>query len=125
MTYYFLKSVSLEDFPDRFSNELLGGMQQRAAFCQAMIHYPKIILLDEPLGKLDAMTREKIRADFQKLWMVKKLTDIRRWLPILFSRLCFTCPSSRPPDSTDAPVPVTLFGNRDARAGTGVERCRT
>jgi NitT/TauT family transport system ATP-binding protein len=68
-------------------------MQQRAAFCQAMIHYPKIILLDEPLGKLDAMTREKIRADFQKFWMVKKPTDIRRWLPILFSRLCFTCPS--------------------------------
>ena len=99
-------------------------MQQRAAFCQAMIHYPKIILLDEPLGKLDAMTREKIRADFQKLWMVKKQTDIRRWLPILFSRLCFTCPSSKPPDLTDASVPVTLFGNRDARAGTGVERCR-
>ena len=51
-------------------------MQQGAAFCQAMIHYPKIILLDEPLGKLDAMTREKIRADFQKLWMIKKPTVI-------------------------------------------------
>ena len=43
----------------------------------------------------------------------------------LFSRLCVTCPSSRPPDSTDATVPATLCGNRDARAGTGVERCRT
>ena len=61
-----LKSVNLDDFADRFPNELSGGMQQRAAFCQAMIHDPKIILLDEPLGKLDAMTREKIRADFQK-----------------------------------------------------------
>ena len=71
-----LKSVSLEDFAARFPNELSGGMQQRAAFCQAMIHDPKIILLDEPLGKLDAMTREKIRADFQKLWMIKKPTVI-------------------------------------------------
>jgi NitT/TauT family transport system ATP-binding protein len=71
-----LKSVNLEDFAERFPNELSGGMQQRAAFCQAMIHDPKIILLDEPLGKLDAMTREKIRADFQRLWMVKKPTVI-------------------------------------------------
>ena len=74
--YNILKSVNLEDFAERFPNELSGGMQQRAAFCQAMIHDPKIILLDEPLGKLDAMTREKIRADFQKLWMVKKPTVI-------------------------------------------------
>ena len=71
-----LKSVNLEDFAERFPNELSGGMQQRAAFCQAMIHDPKIILLDEPLGKLDAMTREKIRTDFQRLWMVKKPTVI-------------------------------------------------
>jgi len=71
-----LKSVSLEDFAHRYPHELSGGMQQRAAFCQAMIHEPKIILLDEPLGKLDAMTREKIRSDFQKLWMVKRPTVI-------------------------------------------------
>ena len=48
--YNILKSVNLEDFAERFPNELSGGMQQRAAFCQAMIHDPKIILLDEPLG---------------------------------------------------------------------------
>ena len=74
--YNILKSCKLEDFAERYPSELSGGMQQRAAFCQAMIHDPKIILLDEPLGKLDAMTREKIRADFQKLWMVKKPTVI-------------------------------------------------
>ncbi len=71
-----LKSVHLEDFADRYPYELSGGMQQRAAFCQAMVHDPKIVLLDEPLGKLDAMTREQIRTDLQSLWMQKRPTVI-------------------------------------------------
>ncbi len=71
-----LKSVHLGDFADRFPYELSGGMQQRAAFCQAMVHDPQIVLLDEPLGKLDAMTRERIRSDLQALWMMKKPTVV-------------------------------------------------
>lgn len=71
-----LASVHLEDFADRHPYELSGGMQQRAAFCQAMVHEPKTMLLDEPLGKLDAMTRERIRSDLQKLWMQKRPTVI-------------------------------------------------
>jgi len=71
-----LRSVHLEDFADRFPYELSGGMQQRAAFCQAMIHGPKTMLLDEPLGKLDAMTREKIRTDIQTLWMQQRSTVV-------------------------------------------------
>jgi NitT/TauT family transport system ATP-binding protein len=59
--------VHLEGFEDRRPYELSGGMQQRAAFCQAMVHEPDTVLLDEPLGKLDAMTRELIRADLQAL----------------------------------------------------------
>lgn len=69
-----LSQVRLADFADRFPHELSGGMQQRAAFCQAMVHEPQIMLLDEPLGKLDAMTRESIRSDLQKLWMTKRPT---------------------------------------------------
>ncbi|MEQ1518327.1 MAG: ABC transporter ATP-binding protein, partial [Usitatibacteraceae bacterium] len=69
-----LRSVHLEDFAERYPHELSGGMQQRAAFCQAMVHDPKIMLLDEPLGKLDAMTRERIRTDLQKLWMQQRPT---------------------------------------------------
>jgi NitT/TauT family transport system ATP-binding protein len=71
-----LRSVHLEDFAERFPFELSGGMQQRAAFCQAMVHEPKVVLLDEPLGKLDAMTREHIRADLQRLWMRNRPTVV-------------------------------------------------
>jgi NitT/TauT family transport system ATP-binding protein len=69
-----LRAVHLEDFAERYPHELSGGMQQRAAFCQAMVHDPRIMLLDEPLGKLDAMTRERIRTDLQQLWMQQKPT---------------------------------------------------
>ena len=69
-----LASVRLKDFSERYPYELSGGMQQRAAFCQAMVHEPNTMLLDEPLGKLDAMTREHIRSDLQTLWMERRTT---------------------------------------------------
>jgi NitT/TauT family transport system ATP-binding protein len=71
-----LASVRLTGFETRYPYELSGGMQQRAAFCQAMVHEPDTLLLDEPLGKLDAMTRESIRGDLQSLWMRKRPTVI-------------------------------------------------
>ena len=67
-----LETVKLADFQTRYPHELSGGMQQRAAFCQAMVHQPQTLLLDEPLGKLDAMTREAIRTDLQLLWLQKR-----------------------------------------------------
>ncbi len=69
-------SVHLEGFEERRPYELSGGMQQRAAFCQAMVHEPDTVLLDEPLGKLDALTRELIRADLQALWMQNRPTIV-------------------------------------------------
>ena len=71
-----LSAVHLEGFDERFPYELSGGMQQRAAFCQAMVHEPNTLLLDEPLGKLDAMTREAIRRDLQTLWMRRRPTVV-------------------------------------------------
>ena len=71
-----LTSVRLTDFQHRFPHELSGGMQQRAAFCQAMVHRPQTMLLDEPLGKLDAMTRESIRTDLQALWLQNRPTVV-------------------------------------------------
>ena len=69
-----LQQVHLDGFAERAPYELSGGMQQRAAFCQALIHEPDTLLLDEPLGKLDAMTREAIRRDLQMLWLQKQQT---------------------------------------------------
>ncbi len=71
-----MTSVHLEGFEERRPYELSGGMQQRAAFCQAMVHEPETVLLDEPLGKLDAMTREILRRDLQALWMQKRPTVV-------------------------------------------------
>jgi len=71
-----IASVKLEGFEHRYPYELSGGMQQRAAFCQALVHEPQTLLLDEPLGKLDAMTREAIRHDLQALWLDRKPTVV-------------------------------------------------
>jgi NitT/TauT family transport system ATP-binding protein len=64
-----LASVGLEDFLNRYPHELSGGMQQRTAFCRALIHDPPLILMDEPLGALDAMTREHLRSDLERIWI--------------------------------------------------------
>jgi NitT/TauT family transport system ATP-binding protein len=71
-----IRSVHLEGFEARRPYELSGGMQQRASFCQAMVHDPDTVLLDEPLGKLDAMTRELLRRDLQALWMRQRPTVV-------------------------------------------------
>jgi NitT/TauT family transport system ATP-binding protein len=71
-----LRSVRMESHAGYYPWQLSGGMQQRANFCQAMVHDPSTVLLDEPLGKLDAMTRESIRGDLQALWMRRRPTVV-------------------------------------------------
>lgn len=75
-TRELLRSVGLGDFQHHRPYELSGGMQQRAAFCRALIHDPPLLLMDEPLGALDAMTREQLRGDLERLWMEKRETVI-------------------------------------------------
>src|SRR5215467_5788908 len=71
-----LGSVGLQEFMHHHPYELSGGMQQRTAFCRALIHDPPLILMDEPLGALDAMTREQLRSDLERLWMETPKTVI-------------------------------------------------
>ncbi len=71
-----LEQVGLRGFEDRFPDELSGGMKQRVALCRALVHDPDILLLDEPFGALDAMTRDQMNADLQRLWLEKRKTAI-------------------------------------------------
>jgi len=64
-----LAQVGLGDFADRYPRELSGGMRQRAAIVRALIHDPPLLLMDEPFGALDALTREQMRIDLEDLWL--------------------------------------------------------
>lgn len=63
-----LSQVGLEEFVDKRPYELSGGMRQRASICRALVHNPSLLLMDEPFGALDALTREQMNEDLQDLW---------------------------------------------------------
>jgi NitT/TauT family transport system ATP-binding protein len=94
-----LEEVGLKGFARRFPWQLSGGMLQRANLCRALIHEPRMLLLDEPFGALDQFTREELWSILQELWMLHQPTvllvthDLRE-AGFLASRICVM--SARP-----------------------------
>ncbi len=71
-----LATVGLAGYEKKFPWELSGGMQQRASICRALIHEPKMLLLDEPFGALDAFTREELWNVLRDLWTTQRFNVI-------------------------------------------------
>lgn len=73
---HLLQKVGLAGYEDKYPWELSGGMQQRASICRALVHEPKMLLLDEPFGALDAFTREELWCILRDLWTEQKFNVI-------------------------------------------------
>jgi len=71
-----LELAGIRDFAQSYPRELSGGMQQRAAICRALVHNPPLLLLDEPFGALDAMTRSQMNMDLARIWAQTRKTTV-------------------------------------------------
>lgn len=70
----FIRLVGLENFANSYPHHLSGGMAQRVALARALINHPKVLLLDEPLGALDAFTRMRMQDEVLRLWEARRTT---------------------------------------------------
>lgn len=128
-----IKVAGLEGFESRYPWELSGGMQQRAAICRALVHDPTVLLMDEPFGALDAMTRERMNAELQRIWYETRKTVllITHSIPeAVFLADRVVVMSSRPGSieaiyDIDLPRPRELSIMGDARFASYAQQIRT
>jgi ABC-type nitrate/sulfonate/bicarbonate transport system ATPase subunit len=111
----FMRLVGLEGFANAYPHHLSGGMAQRVALARALINHPKVLLLDEPLGALDAFTRMRMQDEVLRLWQARRTTmflvthDIDEAI-YMSDRIMIMTPR---PGKIDQIIPITLDRPRD------------
>ena len=71
-----LRMVGLGEFLHHYPRALSGGMRQRVAICRALLLDPPLLLMDEPFGALDALTRDQLNVDLHRLWLARRMTVV-------------------------------------------------
>jgi NitT/TauT family transport system ATP-binding protein len=73
---HLLALAGIAEFAGRYPRELSGGMQQRVAICRALVHDPRLLLMDEPFGALDALTRDQMNLELLRIWSESRKTSV-------------------------------------------------
>src|ERR1051325_6554300 len=116
----FMRVVGLESFANAYPHHLSGGMAQRVALARALINHPKVLLLDEPLGALDAFTRMRMQDEVLRLWLARRTTmllvthDIDEAI-YMSDRIVIMTPS---PGQIDRILPIDLDRPRQRNSPT-------